>query len=211
MGLELGRWLGRSIDQAALLDRRRTLIVPFPMPWIRRLHRGIDHARVIGLGVSHQLRCPLVPLLSQSNGTPQTALAASARRRCGGRTLRVRRRFSRVRLSGLQVIIVDDVRTTGQSLREAVRRLRPLGPERVIAAVVAVTEGLDRRPVCRDTRSSTETEQFAQTARSRVDSASEMGTLPGSVRVVPGTGELSLGPADPCRVGSVSGSYFFEK
>lgn len=51
-------------------------------------------------------------------------------------------------LEGLAVILVDDVLTTGATMRESSRWLRWMGAEQVVAAVAAVTpaEG-QRRPV----------------------------------------------------------------
>ena len=85
-----------------------------------------------------------VGLLVMGNGPPQVSLGAARRPRRGAR-LRLRRRAARLGLGGRLVILVDDVRTTGASLNAAARLLRRLGPSRVVAGVLAVTEDPARR------------------------------------------------------------------
>ncbi len=48
-------------------------------------------------------------------------------------------------LEGLAVILVDDVLTTGATVRESSRWLRWMGAERVVAAVAAVTPAAGQR------------------------------------------------------------------
>ncbi|HWB18803.1 MAG TPA: phosphoribosyltransferase family protein, partial [Phycisphaerales bacterium] len=46
--------------------------------------------------------------------------------------------------SGVHFILVDDVRTTGASIRAAARLLRALKPAKIIAAVLAVSDARAR-------------------------------------------------------------------
>ena len=79
------------------------------------------------------------------NGPPQVSLSAGHRAR-GRLGIRVRRHARRVRLDDVQVVLVDDVRTSGASLRTAARHLRRLGPQRLLAAVLAATDDRARGP-----------------------------------------------------------------
>ena len=141
----LGRELGRAVAREGVVEAGRAVVVPMPMPWQRRMYRGIDHARVIAWGVAGSMRAPLVGVLGQSNGPPQVSLPRGERERSGGRHLRVRRPLGRWKLAGLDVVLVDDVRTSGASLRHAVWLLRRLKPARIVAAVVAVADDYARR------------------------------------------------------------------
>lgn len=142
MGLRLGEQLGAAVRKANVIDAPRAVVVPMPMPWQRRLYRGVDHAQLIAAGVAQQLQSPLCRVLAKKHGPPQVTLTPTDRQRLGGRNLRVRRRLGGWPLDGLQVVLVDDVRTTGTTLRRAVRLLRglPEPPQRIVAAVVAVAD-----------------------------------------------------------------------
>ena len=143
MGRELGRRLGKSIS-AALAGTAggggdAYVVVPMPMPWQRRLYRGIDHARVIAGGVAAELGAPLLALLARANGPPQVSLRATQRSRNAGR-MRRKRLAHLLPLDGHTVILVDDVRTSGASLEAAAKLIRRLGVARVVAGVLAVAD-----------------------------------------------------------------------
>lgn len=149
LGLCLGETLGAAVAQTGLVARGRAVVVPMPMPAARRVFRGIDHARVIATGAARILGLPVLRLLAKPGGPPQVALASSTRRRRGGRDVRLRRLRRPLRRQESQVLLVDDVLTTGASIRAAAARLRGLGLDRVVAAVLAVAEtpGRDRSGV----------------------------------------------------------------
>ena len=139
----LGHQLGDRV--ATGLRMRSGLVVPVPMPAIRRLYRGIDHARVLSDAVGTAVGWPVVPMLQRRSGLPQTSRSGSQRRRAALGVV-LRRAYRRVELPGAGVIIVDDVRTTGRTALEAVRALRRLRPAEVVVAVLAVTDAPSRRP-----------------------------------------------------------------
>ncbi len=136
------------------LDLDRTLVVPMPMPWQRRVYRGSDHAHEIARSVGASLDAPVFRVLARANHAPQVSLTASDRKRSGGRGLRVRRRLGwrGIRrgtvawpLDGLDVVLVDDVRTTGATLKAAVRLVRSLKPRTIVCAVLGVSDSRARR------------------------------------------------------------------
>jgi predicted amidophosphoribosyltransferase len=58
LGRRLGAAVARCLVRQGALDPDLTVAVPMPMPWQRRLYRGIDHARLIGAGVAAELDGP---------------------------------------------------------------------------------------------------------------------------------------------------------
>lgn len=137
MARTLGIRLAQQVRASLPLDRFPQAVVAMPMPWIRSWWRGIDHAAVIASGVASELDIPLVSPLSQRLGPTQASRSRTDRQRSSKR-FHPRRRGS-VSLQDVgRVLLVDDVRTTGASLRQAAICLRAAGATEVIGAVLAV-------------------------------------------------------------------------
>ncbi|MBM4008724.1 MAG: hypothetical protein FJ285_03940 [Planctomycetes bacterium] len=117
--------------------------VPVPMPWARRIERGIDHAQVIAKAFARASSMRLMRVLSQQPGVNQAKLDRSARVTRGGR---MRWRTPAFDMCGFldrqramtvrQWVIVDDVKTTGATLREVAEVLRAHTPHARIAAAI---------------------------------------------------------------------------
>lgn len=140
---EMAEALGRRLGSAALSRApdlaNSGIIVPMPMPPLRRLARGIDHAAEIAAGAAGVIRRPVLRgLLAARDGPAQAARPAGARRREGGRRIRSVR--GTLPLGGAPVLLVDDVLTTGASMRRAERLLRRAGAGPILIAVLAVAE-----------------------------------------------------------------------
>jgi ComF family protein len=136
----LGTGLGRGLAElmAPWADRMKAdFIIPVPLHESRRLSRGFNQAEEIGRELSHRLKIPLrSDLLICVRKTRQQAKLPAAQRE-----LNVRGAFAvddekRI-LSGRRIILVDDVTTTGATLRENARVLRQAGAGKIIGAVAA--------------------------------------------------------------------------
>jgi predicted amidophosphoribosyltransferase len=148
MAESLGRRLAGALRGAlrddGVLDLDRTVVTPIPMPWQRRIYRGIDHARLIADSVAAEMGVPMLQLLGSANGPPQVSLSASRRLRRGVR-MTLRPAAASHGAGGAVVILIDDVRTSGASLNAAARLVRRLRPSRIVAGVLAVTDDPSRR------------------------------------------------------------------
>jgi ComF family protein len=111
------------------------LVVPVPLHPRRLRSRGFNPALIVASAVARRAGAPLAPTaLARVRDTPsQTGLDAAARRRNLRGALRARRSVPP------RVWIVDDVITTGATLREAARALLGAGAESVVAVCAART------------------------------------------------------------------------
>jgi len=111
------------------------LIVPVPSHWSRRLVRGYDHVGLLAGQLAALSGRPVAQALKAARRVrPQVGLSRDAR------FANVRGAFRAagwVRAWGGSVCLVDDVTTTGATVREAAATLASAGLDRVFVAVVA--------------------------------------------------------------------------
>ncbi|MEQ8848468.1 phosphoribosyltransferase family protein [Botrimarina sp.] len=132
--MALGRLLAERRRQQ-LLGCGETLVVPVPQHWRRRLSRRADGVGALARSIAGELRRPYAPALTRVRATPrQTDVAPSDRSANVRRAFRARRRR---RLSGICVLLVDDVLTTGATCHAAALALKRAGATRVVAVVAA--------------------------------------------------------------------------
>ncbi len=141
----LGALLGRVVAAQHALEPRRSIIVPVPMPWQRRLYRGIDHTRLIADGAAREMKLEVACVLRKRLEPAQASLSAAERRRPRKGWIVARKRWGGWPLARATVVLIDDIKTTGATLRTCARMLRELGAVRVIAAVLAVADEKGRR------------------------------------------------------------------
>jgi ComF family protein len=162
----------RAIIHAFKYDRRRSLaaplagllrfaagpqiahadaVVPVPLHWQRRLHRGFNQSA----DLARHLGLPVLPLLRRARRTGvQAALPAEARRHNVAGAFRVRPlvrwapptqppRVVRGRdaARGARLLLVDDVATTGSTLDACAAALKAAGAREVHAVTLARVAG----------------------------------------------------------------------
>ena len=143
LGRLMGQRLADELDRAGI-SRERVLLVPVPMPTFRRLTRGIDHSLVLARGVREASGASIDRILSRRGGKPQVRVAPSLR--AGNIQNRVRAGL-RPRIQPELVVLVDDVKTTGATLRACGMAIRSTdwGRQVPIWAVVAGVTGEKNR------------------------------------------------------------------
>jgi ComF family protein len=117
------------------------VVVPIPAHWTRRLARGRDHSGLLARRLARHLGLPLEPLLVRTRSTPpQTHLSRTAR------IANVRNAFTTrdpAAISGANILLVDDVTTTGATANECARALLKGGAKSVTLGVLAKSEPRD--------------------------------------------------------------------
>ena len=137
----LGAGLGRKLAEmlAARADKPAIdAIIPVPLHISRLYARGFNQAeeiaREIGRGLDLAVRADL---LYAARKTKQQAKLPAAKREINVRGAFAVTDGAGEILSGATILLVDDVTTTGATLREAARVLREASARRVLAAVAA--------------------------------------------------------------------------
>lgn len=112
-------------------------VVPVPMHRAKRRRRGYNQAELLARAVARRLgtRCAPSLLVKRSETTAQSKLARAER------ASNVRHAFAASpRAVEQSILLVDDVTTTGETIRACANALLRAGAARVCAVVVAKTE-----------------------------------------------------------------------
>lgn len=156
---QVARHLAGLVVNAVVADfegdhgRRLDLVTWAPTSPARRRSRGFDQGELVARYVARQLRVPARRLLERSGDQPSQT-GRSRRERLAGVSFR-----ARPGLDGARVLVVDDVVTTGATLRSARSALTSAGASTVwLYAVAATPAGVatmrrpsERRPTLVDT------------------------------------------------------------
>jgi ComF family protein len=121
----LGELMGSRMAAIALPLRGRAVAVPVPTTEQRRRERGYNQATILAQVVARLKEVPLVEALERPGGRTQVRLGPQERRRNVRGSFRARPDLGS-RIEGRDVILIDDVLTTGAT---------------ALAAVEALTEG----------------------------------------------------------------------
>ncbi len=107
-----------------------------PLGRKRLRHRGYDQARLIAEEIAKRTGLPCRQLLKKikDNGAQSLTKTAAARRE---NVAGVYALYDKTGVSGLRILLVDDVVTTGSTMSEAARILRRAGAKTVYAASLA--------------------------------------------------------------------------
>ena len=115
------------------------IIVPVPLHWIKKLHRGFNQSELLSLGIQRYFSKPIIRnnLCRIKNTEAQTLLSKNQRK------LNIHNAFF-VRqpelFKGKKILLVDDVLTTGATASECSKKLKESGAESVHLLVLATAE-----------------------------------------------------------------------
>jgi ComF family protein len=134
----LARVFGRYLKRALPVDLRFDVVVPMPLHWRRRWHRGFNQAALLAEEVARRFGVPVSKVVRRSRVTPSQAGLTHARRRANVRgAFKVKRG---TRLNGLRVLLIDDVLTTGATAAACARELKRAGAAHVTVLALARTD-----------------------------------------------------------------------
>lgn len=114
------------------------LIIPVPLHWMRQLNRGYNQAEIIAQQIAQKIGVPMVPLVKRVKYSPyQSALPKADRKE------NVAHAFALADLAddyrGKRILIVDDLMTTGSTIRQLAKTLEQIKPSAIGVIVAART------------------------------------------------------------------------
>jgi len=127
--------LSHFLMQALPLEANFDVIMAMPMHWRKRWERGFNQAELLADPVARRYGLPLATILRRTRYTKsQAGLTEAARRKNLRGSFRLKRPEQ---VAGKRVLLIDDVFTTGATLRAAAAVLKAAGVARVSALTLA--------------------------------------------------------------------------
>jgi len=131
----VGGWLMTALDDARIRGRKFDAVVPVPLHPAKQRERGFNQAALLAHLAGVQLGVPVRPILERVRfTTTQTAFDRAERMQNLRHAFRLRRNRD---VRRLDVLLIDDVLTTGSTLSECARVLKESGARAVYAATAA--------------------------------------------------------------------------
>ena len=130
-----GRLLAERVGDP--IEEDKIVVTYVPMHWRRRWRRGFNQAELMAKALAKARGWPMVSLLERTQWThPQPAVLGSQRVANVNQSFAVRE----VDLQGWQVVVVDDIKTSGATLGTCCKLLRGAGARSIQVAVAAVAD-----------------------------------------------------------------------
>jgi ComF family protein len=127
--------LSGLMNRALPTDDRYDFIVPVPLHWRRRWHRGFNQAELLARGVAKHRRIPLANALRRRKATAdQAALTSAGRRRNIVGAFQSRKGID---IRGKRILLIDDVFTTGATASACALTLKRAGATTVSLLTLA--------------------------------------------------------------------------
>jgi ComF family protein len=146
----LQRPLGALLAQALPRESGFDAIVPMPLHWLRRWHRGFNQSELLAREIARKWNVPVCALVRRKKATaPQAGLTSAERRKNVEGAFEVGKGEvgKPARLKGMRLLLIDDVLTTGATASACARALKRAGAAQVTFLALARR---DRRAAVED-------------------------------------------------------------
>jgi len=134
VGIILGKLMAELIRENFLKNKSRDnfLIVPVPLDKTRLKERGYNQSLIMAREIGHKLNIQVSQVLIKNKRPPQLGLNKTQRKE------NIKNAFScNKELSSKKIILVDDVLTTGSTIKESIYTLKRAGATKFCIVVFA--------------------------------------------------------------------------
>jgi ComF family protein len=124
----LSWWMARALESFMSCPRDRMLLVPVPLHWIRQRRRGYNQSSLLARGVARELGVGLEESAIERNRMTRRQANLDEQGRCTN----VQKAFfslHRESIRGADVVLVDDLITSGETARRCLEALMADGPQ----------------------------------------------------------------------------------
>lgn len=124
----------KNIDEEVL----KNIVITYPpMHFLRKWKRGYNHSEYFAKQIAEKLNLPLAPLLKKAKYTPhQSHLTKQQREKNLKESFTMQKKYVSF-LYEKEVLIIDDVVSTGTTLNECAKILQTYGARKVYACIIA--------------------------------------------------------------------------
>ena len=113
------------------------VVIPVPSTLLRRFERGANQSLLLAKSFAEIIGCPVSEILLRKSGDfSQAGLDFEQRRALQSEAFSVKRNTN---LQGNSILLIDDVMTTGSTLRCCAEVLQPMRPKAIYALTVCRT------------------------------------------------------------------------
>lgn len=124
------------VEQPVINNLDFDIITFIPLHWTRYASRGFNQAEIIAKALSERTGKPVFPLLVRSKKTEyQARLSLQQRESNVSDAFVANQKYVRI-IAGKKILIVDDLFTTGSTIKAAAHVLLPLKPAKIELFVV---------------------------------------------------------------------------